>query len=81
MCESLSIQEVSNYEELEHFLRKFSSAPGSVGQYDFVGGFGLFLAILENLVQNHTQSNLEDLRETFPGLTENQKAFLHKLEP
>ena len=75
----MTIEEVRTYEDLERYLRDFTNFPGDPVPYDFFGAYGLFLAVLDNLVQLHSEANLEDLKEGPPALTEAQAVFLKRL--
>jgi hypothetical protein len=73
------IEDVSTYEDLEDFLRGFTNWGGDPVPYDFVGAYGLFLAVLENLIENHIEADLENLQEGPLPLSERQQAFLRRL--
>jgi hypothetical protein len=75
----MTLLDVRTYEDLERYLREFTNVLGDPVPYDFVGAYGLFLAVLDNLVQNHSEANLEDLKEGPSAFTEDQRAFLKRL--
>jgi hypothetical protein len=76
----MRLSDVNTYEELEAYLRQFSSCLGDPVPYDFVGTFHLFLALLDNLAQNHLDADIDGLEETEFKLTPKQTAFLQSLE-
>ena len=75
----MKVEDVQAYEDLECYLREFVNFKGDPVPYDFVGAYGLFLAILDNLSKNHIEADLEDLQECHAFLTEDQKTFLQRL--
>lgn len=75
----MTINEVQTYEDLERYLREFTNFSGDPVPYDFVGAYNLFLAILDNMIQNHIDADFGDIKECGCVLTDHQKAFLQRL--
>lgn len=75
----VTINQVQSFEDLERFLREFTNFGGDPVPYDFMGAYNLFLAVLDNLIHNHIDADIEDLKETPPTLTEPQRAFINQL--
>ena len=76
----MKIESVRSFEALERYLKEFRNFHDEHGQYDFNGAFHLFLAILDNLARNHLDGDVEEHEELRPWFTEEQRAFLKKLE-
>lgn len=74
----MQFDDVHTYEELEAYLRQFINFEGSSSQYDFVGAFHLFLALLDNLAVN--PSHIDDLEDTDFKFTSKQTQVLRELE-
>ena len=68
-----------SYDRLQEFLCDWTSIAGQGGGYDFVGGFLLFDALLNNLSERGLPADIESLQETGYRLTEKQLAFLRLL--
>lgn len=75
----MSIEQVKTFENLEKYLREFSNFSGDPVPFDFNGAFHLFLAVLDNLANNHLDADIESLGEFLPVFTQSQKQFLWKL--
>ena len=76
----MQFSDVNTYEELEAYLRQFSNFLGDSVPYDFNGTFHLFLALLDNLAENHLDADVDGLEDTEFKLTPKQTAFLQSLE-
>jgi hypothetical protein len=76
----MKIENVRSFEALKHYLREFRNFHDEPGQYDFNGAFYLFLAILDNLSRHHLDGDVEEQEELRPWFTEEQRAFLKKVE-
>ena len=67
---------IGNYEELCDYLRQFVNAHGDPAPYDFNGVVQLLLATLDNLRQNASDAEIEDIGAS---LDDEQAAFLLRL--
>lgn len=76
----MKIEDVRSFEALENYLKEFVNFCDDPAQYDFNGAFHLFLAILDNLARNHLDVDVEEHEELRPWFTEEQRAFLKKLD-
>jgi hypothetical protein len=65
-----------SYEELRDHLRQFVNTAGDPAPYDFNGVVHLLLASLDNLRQNASEADLEDIGASFD---DEQAAFLIRL--
>lgn len=65
-----------SYEDLLAYLRHFVNFQGDPAPYDFNGVVHLMLATLDNLSQNVSEAELEDMAGS---LSDEQEAFLLKL--
>jgi hypothetical protein len=74
----MKIDDVRDFQDLEQYLKDFSNF-GSNPDYDFVGAFHLFVAILDNLTRNHLESELDNLADSSPCFTPQQYSFLSDL--
>lgn len=68
-----------SYRTVEDYLRVFVNDLGDEVNYDFVGAFMLFDAIVDNLSRHHLDADIESLNETGHQLTEAQQMFLEKV--
>lgn len=75
----MRIDQVRTFEDLELYLRSFRNFGDQQGEYDFVGSFQLYRAILENLAKNHLDDDIDSLKESRPCFTESEWNFLKKL--
>src|SRR5262249_19698372 len=70
--------DISTFEELVTYLREFVNLGGVPVDYDFVGAFTLFSAILGNLSEHHLDADLDSLKETGYTISDAECRFLEK---
>ena len=67
---------MSEYEELEATLRRWTNVGGDPAPYDFVGMFHLFRACVQNMMEHSMDADWADIDD---GLSEAEKEFLRRM--
>jgi hypothetical protein len=72
----MKLDEVRSYEDLETYLREFTTFHDDRSVYDFGGAFHLWLALLQNLKTNGLDAEMKQYAEV---VSPDQVLFLKKL--
>jgi hypothetical protein len=76
---SKGVSSIRTFEQLEQYLREFTTFHGDPAQYDYVAAFMLFSALLENLARFSMDADYDSLFESGFQLSEEQRRVLERL--